>query len=402
VLGFAENLPALGWKVGVVAPRSIPWEDNDEGLMGRVPPETAVYRTEYPSGRLAWPLRKIDGFAAWLPTAIRACRRAIREFQPQVVVTSGPPHCVHFVGWFLGAAYGLPWAADFRDPWHAGQFLNADWIRSRVGPVAERFILMRADAIIVNAPNAGRAVTERFPELSQKVHCVTNGFDPAPFTSIQRQASGRYVIAHTGELYAGRDPRPFLDAVKQVMESNPTFAERCEVQFAGKVNLDQIDLVKEIESRQLSRQVTLLGSVPYAESLQRMVNADLLLLIDSPNRTVGVPAKAYEYIGANRPILALARPDSDVQWALQTSGRPYRVAPLDNVSAIANALEECFASGDLQCSQECLSVFSRASTAKALGRILTDCVDGRRTSLQVEGSSSPAAVACRARAGTAP
>ena len=37
-----------------------------------------------------------------------------------------------------------------------------------------------------------------------------------------------------------------------------------------------------------------------------MVQADVLLLLDTPGRQAGVPAKLYEYIGAGRPILALA------------------------------------------------------------------------------------------------
>ena len=55
-----------------------------------------------------------------------------------------------------------------------------------------------------------------------------------------------------------------------------------------------------------------------------MVGADVLLLLDSPGHRVGVPAKLYEFVGAGRPILALAEFDSDVAWVLRESEVPHR------------------------------------------------------------------------------
>ena len=71
-----------------------------------------------------------------------------------------------------------------------------------------------------------------------------------------------------------------------------------------------------------------------------MVQADLLLLLDTPGRRAGVPAKLYEYIGAGRPILALAEPESDVAWVLRESGVAHRVAPPLDPEAIRRALTE--------------------------------------------------------------
>jgi len=86
--------------------------------------------------------------------------------------------------------------------------------------------------------------------------------------------------------------------------------------------------------------VSVEGQVTYAQSIQAMVQADLLLLLDTPGRQAGVPAKLYEYIGASRPILALAELDSDVAWVLRESGFAHRIAlPLDP-GAIRRALTE--------------------------------------------------------------
>src|SRR5258708_14875840 len=114
LLGFARHLPKHDWRMAVVAPPTMPWEPVDEGLSNQLPPETAVYPVPYRRGGL---VQRIAPFSVWLPRALSACRRAIAEQQPEALLTSGPPHQVHLLGLALKRRYGLPWIADFRDPW---------------------------------------------------------------------------------------------------------------------------------------------------------------------------------------------------------------------------------------------------------------------------------------------
>jgi hypothetical protein len=101
-----------------------------------------------------------------------------------------------------------------------------------------------------------------------------------------------------------------------------------------------------------------------------MVDADVLLLIDSPNRNIGVPAKLYEYFGSRRPVIALAREGSDVHWALRESGVPFRLASLNNVEQIASALGSLILDQERRSSISESSRFSRAAIASQLTGIL--------------------------------
>src|SRR5579859_6596101 len=78
ILGFAEHLPHFGWDVAVVAPRTTPFEQVDEGLLARVPAETKVNYVNYPYGRLYIPLRRIANKASWMPFAISCLRRVMK------------------------------------------------------------------------------------------------------------------------------------------------------------------------------------------------------------------------------------------------------------------------------------------------------------------------------------
>jgi glycosyltransferase involved in cell wall biosynthesis len=61
--------------------------------------------------------------------------------------------------------------------------------------------------------------------------------------------------------------------------------------------------------------------VPYEESLRQLSAADLLLLLQASNDTVGlVPAKLYEYLRAQKPILALVRTGAVTEVLAETGG----------------------------------------------------------------------------------
>jgi Glycosyl transferases group 1 len=274
-------------------------------------------------------------------------------------------------GLYLKQRFGIPWVADFRDPWSAGRFLKRRWIEATVlDPVGESLVFKWADAVVVNAPNAMSAVVAKCPHVAGKIHCITNGFDPAAFAGAVRKAQARFVVAHTGELYAGRDPRPFLDAVQLLLQRDAALGERLSIEFIGNTSGCGFSMEEAIASRGLGSQVKLVGQVPYQESVQRMVDADVLLLIDSPNRNIGVPAKLYEYFGARRPVIALAREKSDVHWALRESGVPFRLANLNNVEQIASALGSLIHDQERRSSIPGASRFSRSAIALQLAGIL--------------------------------
>jgi glycosyltransferase involved in cell wall biosynthesis len=388
MLGFARHLPSHGWRPVVVAPPSLPWEPVDPDLAGRVPPEAVVYRVPYRSGRLA---RRVALFASWLPAALPTCRKAAREQKPDVVLTSGPPHEVHWLGLWLKRRYGLPWVADFRDPWYpvwrleAGRGVTRALIRAQ-----EALVVHGADAVIANAPAACRAFRDTYPRLRRRFVTLPNGYDREAFeplaTARPPRAPGEPVrIVHAGAVYFGRDPRPLLDAVKAV---SVTGVPGVEVRFFGPPSESGLDLAREAEDRGLGGRVVVGGQVPYARALREMAAADINVLLDSPGRTVGVPAKLYEYIGAGRPVLALGEPGGDLAWVLERSGLPYRVVLPGDQTGIARALEGLVGELDTP-ARPSRDHFSRAAITGRLAALFERCIR-RAAGGAGQGGPSPA------------
>jgi glycosyltransferase involved in cell wall biosynthesis len=338
LLGFVRHLPRFGWQPIVVAPPSTPWEPQDEELGRQVPPGTIVRSTPYPSAAPRV-LRILAPYLMWLPRAWRACRAAARELRPDVVLTSGPPHLVHWLGLSMKRRHGVPWVADFRDPWVTSGYSQDRGMYGFVSRYSERKVFDRADAILANAPNSGALLRQALPAHAHKIRTLTNGFDPEYFPSKPAPSAGPIRLVHAGELYWGRNPLPLLDAVAAWNGTPGNETRPIRVEAIGRTELP-VDMQQEIASRGLAASVTMTGQLPYFAALRAMAGANILVLFDTPGRKVGVPAKLYEYLGTRRPILALADADGDTAGVLRDSGVLHRLAAPDNAAQIRQALGE--------------------------------------------------------------
>jgi glycosyltransferase involved in cell wall biosynthesis len=353
----------------------------DPELARQVPSETVVYSVRHDlRGPIGLFLKFHAPIMPWLPKAWWACLRAIRRHKPEVVLTSGPPHQVHLLGLVLKRQFDIPWVADFRDPWVAGveSFGRAARPRGRWDARFEAAVMDGADVIIANTPRNRDLIQQAYPLAAGKMLAVTNGYDPEPFASVARslRRGDHCRIVHAGQLYAGRDPRPFLDAIKDLEHQRPAGYRPVQVHFLGNLDRPDCDVSAEIRTRGLLGVVNLDGIVPYQRSLREMVQSDILLLLDSPGRTAGVPAKVYEYIGAGRPILALGESCSDLGWVLQESGVPHRISPLEDPARIKQSLIELQAEPLRDPESNGLpagAVFTREYITGELARILDCC-----------------------------
>lgn len=368
LLGFAKHLPSAGWQPLVVAPPQLPWEPVDPQMSWQVPSDAVVQSVPYPASAPKV-LRYVAQNAVWLPYAWSACKRMIHEHHPDVILTSGPPHCVHVVGHHLKRSFGIPWVADFRDPWISDGTNKRLSLSQRYERSWERAVFQNADLILANAPNACKMLQDAYPSQQAKIVTLTNGFDPrAGESSYTLPRDSCLRLLHAGELYAGRDPLPLLEALRHANADAPT-GRAYELDILGR-NDSGVSLTSEFIHEH--------GQKSYQESLQAMECADLLVLFDSPGRKNGVPAKLYEYFRAERPILALAEPDGDVANVLRASGVLHRIASPKDALDIGRALAELREEMDdreVVANRSLLQPFTRSQIAQSLAAKL-DAVAG--------------------------
>jgi glycosyltransferase involved in cell wall biosynthesis len=139
-----------------------------------------------------------------------------------------------------------------------------------------------------------------------------------------------------------RDPRPLLAALRRCADAGTVDLARTRVRFVGGGPFaDSPELREAIDRMGLDAVVEVLPRVPYAQSLQELANADLLLLLQaSPDTASLVPAKLYEYLRSQRPVLALVHAGATSE-VLGLAGGGWAVAPEDE-GALSKTLAEAF------------------------------------------------------------
>ncbi|MGH7487036.1 MAG: glycosyltransferase, partial [bacterium] len=139
-----------------------PWACDIKELVG--------IRGAYP-GWLAVP----DRYWPWLFTGYLAGARAVRRYRVDALYSTAPVPTAHLIGLLLKKRFGLPWVADFRDPWVEDSMPRLRrWCEGKM----ERRVIESADRVICNTPTMRRAFTAAYPSIpATKFSTITNGYD---------------------------------------------------------------------------------------------------------------------------------------------------------------------------------------------------------------------------------
>jgi glycosyltransferase involved in cell wall biosynthesis len=353
-LKTATHLPALGIETHVLAPDDSKWVHRDDEL--EPPTQAWIHRARYVGPRGRRPADELHGTGGltrlgtqarlfgrrllvpdenvpWNLTAIPAAIRIVRDEGIDAVLTTSPPSSVHLVGAAVKRATGARWVADLRDSLVAHPHRRADRPLVRLKEQGEHgvaaLVARYADAVVA----AAEAIADEARGLDPRGPVVTiaNGCDFDDFEGLEHTPSSRFRITHAGSFFGRRDPRPFLTALAK---SGLDVVAR----FAGDFRPADREWAEGLE---LGGRLELIPYMTRRRSLelQRDSEALLLLIPEAAGRGRGVlSGKVFEYLAAERPILAAVPPDGAAAALIRDTGAGV-VVPSDDVSAIRGALE---------------------------------------------------------------
>lgn len=309
------------------------------------------------SGRPPLLKRLLDGFDrqfpvdTWLLLFLLKYRRiaqTVRRVDPHAMWSTGDPWSSLVVARHLKQRFGVPWVADFRDPWTlSGMRMQG---KSHLTRAANRFfehrIIRDADVVLFQAEQTEKKYRRHYAALAPRTQTIYNSYDPDVFddpVADGRAAPSASPNAHLDVGFFGRfremSPATLMADVLAALrrQHGEATARGVRVHSFGPLNAADVHYAEERGVRDhFHRQ----DAVPLEQALSALRRFDVLLVSTDPRRDEIIPAKLLEYLAAGRPILSLSK-NPEVDRILQRTGTGVQLppkAPADVADLLARCL----------------------------------------------------------------
>ena len=248
----------------------------------------------------------------WVNPSVKYLKSYLKTHPVDAIVSTGPPHSMHLIAMKLKETLGIPWIADFRDPWTEIDYyqdLHLTRWADRKQHRLEREVLTKADKVVTVAPDGAK----RLGRLGNRnVRVIFNGFDRDDDATTPVVKSEKFTITYLGVLSKIQNPQKLWEALGELARENDGFANTLKINMIGQIDSS---VVKAIEQQGLSQHVTYSPYIPHEQVSAMHRSSSLLLLLlmpDSEPRAKGLlTGKLFEYLASGRPILCIGPEDGD-------------------------------------------------------------------------------------------
>ena len=248
----------------------------------------------------------------WVKPSVRYLKSYLKSHPVDAIISTGPPHSMHLIAMKLKDELGLPWIADFRDPWTEIDYydeLHLTHWADRKHHRLEHEVLTKADKVVTVAPDGAK----RLGRLGKRnVRVVYNGFDRDDDTSTPTTLSEKFSITYLGVLSKIQNPGKLWEAIGELTKENGDFANKLQINMIGQIDSS---VAKAIEEQGLSQYTHYSPYIPHEQVSAAHRSSTLLLLLlmpDSEPRAKGLlTGKLFEYLASGRPILCIGPEDGD-------------------------------------------------------------------------------------------
>ncbi|WP_420318171.1 glycosyl transferase [Ekhidna sp.] len=304
----------------------------------------------------------------WVRPAVKRAIELVKSERFSTLITTGPPHSMHLIGKGVKKKTGIKWIADFRDPWSKWDVLEKLRTSSLVLSLhrkMERNVLKAADHSVTVSP--------RLAEAFGGIRVLNNGLTLNNAFKNQPNES-HFTIGYFGLLNELRNPRQLWHLLDQMCRENQVFANKLRIRIGGTV---AENIKNELsEYKELNGKVNFLGYLPHDNIQQeyQKCNVLLLLLNKSSNSQWILPVKFFEYLAAERMILALGDRKSDL-GDLMNSKDIGEILAFNEIDGLRGFLEDVYENERLpnkEDGESLLNQFSHENLVVQLEKLITE------------------------------
>jgi hypothetical protein len=333
IANLAQHLVEFGWEPVLVTRRYPGTEKLPFRVIQVGGPRDSSHESRPPlvtkPAAVRWPklFRFIAGFVrglvyfpdvtvGWLWPAIKCSLDLTRDERFDAILTTHGPATEHVIGFVVARLRHLPWVADFRDLWTGNPFVHWGPIHSALASWLELLVIRKADAVTAASGLASDLSRIHRREVSE----IPNGFDRSIWEKVPSDEPASFQFCYAGRTYGDvLSPEVLFRSLATLRAEGDPAGLAAHLVFFG----PDTESITALAARYgLAASVAVRGNVDRLTVLRAERQSAVLLIIIGWGRGMAglLGSKIMEYVGAERPILALGPADSAVGAVLQETG----------------------------------------------------------------------------------
>ncbi|WP_343631878.1 hypothetical protein [Fluviicola sp.] len=258
-----------------------------------------------------------DARASWIKPSLKYLEEYLKNNPVDAIFTDGPPHTNTVIGMRLSQKFGIPWLADFQDPWTQVDYYSKMLIGKRANRIhhqLEQEVFQTAAKITIASPTWKKDLEQIG---ARDVSVFYYGYDESDFSGYEPKTTSNFTFFHGGLLGNDRNPVSFFEALEEILEENPQLKSRVKIKLAGEVDYSVIESLKSTHLIELTE---LMGMIPRKQVFKEYEHASLLLLPINQAANAGgrIPGKLFEMLRSQKPIMVFGPSNGDVKKIVET------------------------------------------------------------------------------------
>ncbi|MCF8363244.1 MAG: glycosyltransferase family 4 protein [Prolixibacteraceae bacterium] len=352
-LKFSKYLNDFGWQPYILTVKNRSYPSVDHSLLNDVPDNVTVYRTntiepfslfnllkkekgdKSTIGLIGLTDKKTflkrmslwiranffipDARKYWRLFAYKKAKKIIKTNNIDAIVTTGPPHSTHLIGYKLKKNTNIPWIADFRDPW-INIFYNKFFPRTsrtqRKDKLLEDRVIKNSDALIV----VSKGMLKEFQKRSKNISIIYNGYDAKDIPKRKETATQKFILSYIGNFKPNQNIDIIWKAISELSKEDKDFNNLFQLDIIGNISSCVNNDVKKYK---IENKVNLFGFVKHDEAVTKMIQANALLFIipQVENNKLIITGKLFEYLASKTPIISIGPTKGNASEILKESLR---------------------------------------------------------------------------------
>lgn len=255
-----------------------------------------------------------DMYFNWAKSASKYGIELVKREKFDVMFSMHEPPSSHICALKIKEEFkDLPWVTYWSDPWLKDSTRdNISKARRKFEGSFEKKIVELSDRFIfVTKANRDDYVSS-YNIPMEKTFIVTRGYDEKQYSEIKKSSKPSFInkdkinFVYAGEIFSKlRNVNPFIGALNDIKDKNVELYNKLNVMFFG--NIDDEDIKNKLMKVE---NVNVSPRIPYDEALGYMLNSEVLLLFGNKN-SKQIPAKIYDYFGADGLIFVILGDEND-------------------------------------------------------------------------------------------